>query len=250
MPSQICGRIVLLVFKAHHTFRKSFILPAMPIRSLLLLCVCLVNQSFAQTFHSSPAPLLVQELQFEQANECYIYFDNPGGDSLRLRWKLIESNLPAEWDADLCDYGWCYIGIPSSGLMSTVYDTIQPYLKLIVQPGTNPGTTWIWFRAFEDGNQANFEDVFFSLHTAGALGTNTPDTAVLLTYPNPANETLYLQNASQHSTLARIFHANGQVRWQGEIPPQSVQTILVNNWPSGFYMLQNDSLRQPLLIQK
>jgi hypothetical protein len=250
MLSQISGLILHAGIQAHHTFRKSLILLAMPIRSLLILCVCFANQLFAQTFNSTPAPLLVQELQFEQANECYIYFDNPGGDSLRLRWRLIESNLPAEWDADLCDYGWCYIGIPSSGLMSTVYDTIQPYLKLIVQPGTNPGTTWIWFRAFEDGNQANFEDVFFSLHTAGTLRTNTPETAVLLAYPNPANETLHLQNTSQHNTLARIFNANGQVRWQGEIPPQSMQTIPVNDWPSGFYMLQNGSLRQPLLLQK
>lgn len=60
--------------QALHTFRKSFILPAMPIRSFLILCVCFANQLFAQTFHASPAPLLVQELQFEQANECYIYF--------------------------------------------------------------------------------------------------------------------------------------------------------------------------------
>ena len=236
--------------QALHTFRKSFTFPAMPIRSFLILCVCFANQLFAQTFHASPAPLLVQELQFEQANECYIYFDNPSGDSLRLRWRLIESNLPAEWDADLCDYGGCYIGIPSSGLMNTVYDTIQPYLKLIVQPGTSPGSTWIWFRAYEAGNQANFEDVFFSLHTMGTLGTNTPVTAVLQAYPNPANETLHLHNASQNSTPARIFNANGQVLWQGDIPPQSAHTILVNNWPSGFYMLQNESLRQPLLIQK
>ena len=96
----------------------------MTLRILLLLCTCLTNNLLAQTFSAAPDPLFQKEIQFNQANECYIYFDNPSGDSLRLRWRLVESNLPEAWDADLCDYGSCYIGIPPNGLMSTVHDTI------------------------------------------------------------------------------------------------------------------------------
>ena len=121
-----------------------------------------INLVLGQTFMADPEAVLTKELQFNLANECYIYFTNPSGDTLHLRWRMIESNLPDSWVADLCDYGTCYSGIPSNGLMSPVYDTIQPYLKLIVQPGENAGACWIWFRAYENGNQTNYADVFLT----------------------------------------------------------------------------------------
>ncbi len=215
-----------------------------------LLVVCLANPLFSQTFMPLPNAVLLKEVQFDQANECYIYFNNPGGDSLRLRWRLIESNLPQAWDADLCDYGLCYIGIPSNGLMSAVYDTIQPYLKLIVQPGNTPGATWIWFRVNEEGNQSNFVDVFFSLHTPGTLSTSTQNEPGLQAFPNPVNEQLFLQNLQSGSILSRITNTDGRLVWQGMIPANNQQQVMVNDWPAGVYFLQHGNRVQKILIQK
>lgn len=222
----------------------------MPLRFLTLLCFCWANQLFAQTFSAVPGPLLTQELQFEQANECYIYFDNPSGNTLQLHWRLLESNLPAAWDADLCDYGLCYIGIPSNGLMSPVYDTIQPYLKLIVQPGTNPGATWIWFRVYEEGHEDNFVDVFYNLHTPGTLTTSESQRPKLKVYPNPAQEVLVLENNHPDMQIASIRDLAGQPIWQGKLESESTQTISVANWPNGMYLVQNGSQTQKILIQK
>jgi len=208
-------------------------------RCLILLCICLGNNLLAQTFHAVPGPLLQKEIQFNQANECYIYFDNPSGDSLQLHWRLIESNLPEDWDADLCDYGLCYIGIPSNGLMSTVYDTIQPYLKLIVQPENAPGATWIWFRVYEEGNEDNFVDVFFSLHTPGTLSTYTQDKTMLRVYPNPASNFIFLENNQSTISLSGVFNTNGQWMWQGAIPAFGRERMEVGEWPDGVYFLQS-----------
>ena len=217
---------------------------------LLFLSVCLAKLLSAQTFNASPGPLLQQEIQFNQANECYIYFDNPSGDSLQLHWRLVESNLPDAWDADLCDYGLCYIGIPSNGLMSTVYDTIRPYLKLILQPGDAPGATWIWFRVYEEGNQDNFVDVFFSLYTPGTLGADSPLESTLVAYPNPASQYLFLENNQSARVIFRVSNVQGQLVWQGSVSAFSQEKVEVGDWPDGFYFLQNGSRIQKIVVQK
>ncbi len=217
---------------------------------LFVFWVCLASVVSAQTFFATPDALLVKEVQFEQANECYIYFENPSGDSLQLHWRLVESNLPEAWDADLCDYGLCYIGIPSNGLMSTVYDTIQPYLKLIVQPGNVPGATWIWFRVYEEGNQDNFVDVFYSLHTPGTLSTFTQPESALQAYPNPTSGQLFLDNKQSSPQRSRIANTNGQLMWQGMIPASSVEQIGVGEWPNGLYFLQTENRTQKIVVNK
>lgn len=215
----------------------------------LILFVCLSNTLFAQTFHAVPAALLEKELQFDQANECFIYFENPGGDSLQLHWRLIQSNLPPDWDADLCDYGLCYIGIPAHGLMSPIYDTIQAYLKLIVQPGSTPGTTWIWFRVYEEGHPDHFQDVFYSLHTPGALHTLSPEELSIRVFPNPAREQLVLENQRSYPVSTSLYHAGGQLMWTGNIPAFHQKVLQVAEWPSGLYFLKSNHHLQKIKIE-
>lgn len=222
----------------------------MPVRCLLFLCICLANTLFAQTFNATPGPLLEKEVEFDQANECYIHFNNPGGDSLRLHWRVLESSIPAGWDADICDYGFCYFGIPSNGLMSPVADTIQPYLKLIVQPGAVPGAAWLWFRVYEEGNPENFNDVFFSLFTPGTSATHTADEPVLKVYPNPASDFLFLENKQSAAVTARLTNSNGQVLRQENIPEFSKKQISLSDLPPGPYFLQNGNKTQTILLHK
>ena len=214
----------------------------------LFVGLLLAKTAFAQTFNASPSALCSKEVAFEQANECFIYFDNPSGDTLQLHWRLIDSNAPVSWDIDLCDYGSCYIGIPSNGLMNPVQDTIRPYIKLIVQPDTNPGAAWIWFRVYEEGNQGNFVDVFYSLFTPGTLASNSPEQEPLLAFPNPANEVLTLHNPQENFASAIVRDLNGKVIWQGSLPPKTNQTLSTAYWPAGFYLLQHGNQSQKLIV--
>lgn len=203
---------------------------------------------WGQTFFASPETVLHQEVQFEMANECYIYFDNPSGNPLQLHWRLVESNLPELWDVDLCDYGTCYIGIPSNGLMNPIQDTIQAYLKLIVQPGTEPGATWIWFRVYEEGNDANYQDVFYSLFTPGTLGAATPQNQTITAYPNPAKAWITLENKQALKLPASIRNARGQTFWSGELEANSSQSIQIQHWPPGFYMILSGNRSQKIIV--
>ncbi len=213
----------------------------------LLFCA---NTVFAQTFQPIPDPVLETEVAFEQANECYIFFDNPSGDTLQLRWRQIEVNAPEGWTIDLCDYGLCYVGIPANGTMNPVYDTIQPYLKLIVQPGTTAGAAWLWFRVFEKDHDTNYTDVFFSLFTPGTTNANEPSKAPLLVYPNPASEYLYIENQEDKSHLARLLNSDGRLVWVQTVQPKGFAMVDVMAYSEGFYFLQYGQQFHKILIQK
>jgi hypothetical protein len=203
----------------------------------------------AQTFFPVGPPLLTQEVVFEQANECYIYFDNPSGDSIRLVWRRIETSIPSGWDIDLCDYGACYIGIPDNAVMNHVYDSIQPYIKLVVQPDTVPGSAWLWFRVQELDNASNFQDVYFNLHTSGTTSVLQAYTGVITAYPNPVADVLYLQNKSADPQGYFLFSSSGQLVSEGSIPAAGQSEVHVSAIPSGSYYLQTAGQTKQILIQ-
>lgn len=204
---------------------------------LLLFCCCALPVG-AQSFQATPAPLLSQVVKLEQANECYLFFENTGNDSIQLRWKRLETSFSPEWTVDLCDFGLCYVGIPASGTMSPSSQTEQPYLKLIVQPGSTPGAAWFWFRVWETDNPAAFEDVYFSLYSPGITGLYNIDPAQeIRVFPNPVSTQLNLENQSGKATTARIFDGRGRLVWAGDLPGLQGTQIDCSNWSSGPHFL-------------
>ena len=217
---------------------------------LMLLLFCRLPAASGQSFVANPGPLLQQAVQPELANECYIFFDNPSGDSLQLRWKSVETSAPTGWTIDLCDYGACYTGIPASGLMNTATGNTQAYLKLIVQPGNTPGDAWLWFRVWEEGQTANFQDVFFSLYTPGTTSATAPGSSYLRVSPNPATDFLLLQNDGTQALPAQLTDVLGRRRWSAILLPQQQVQIAVDTWPAGAYFLQTPGRTQRLLLTR
>lgn len=218
---------------------------------LAMLCMCTLGQVFAQTFQPQPSTLLVSEVAFEQANECTIFFDNPSGNLLQLRWRSGEVSKPDGWDIDLCDYGLCYSGIPTGGTMNPIWGSTQAYLKLIVQPDTVAGAGWLWFRALEVGNDSNYVDVYFSLHTPGTSSVKVPDNApaALRVFPNPAHDVLFLENNfSQTISRTRILSAEGTAQWEGIISVGQRVSVATTHWPRGVYFVQTSGSVQKVVL--
>lgn len=206
---------------------------------------------FAQSFQPQPNPLLVSEVAFEQATECTIFFDNPSGNLLQLRWRSGEVSMPEGWNVDLCDYGLCYAGVPASGTMNPIWGSTQAYLKLIVQPDTVAGAGWLWFRVSEVGNDSNYVDVYFSLHTPGTSGTAAPSQiSGLHIFPNPASDAVFLENVFDPKNLAaRIVNTSGQVLWEGEIPARHTIQVNTSGWLRGVYFVQANKAVQKVVLR-
>ena len=207
---------------------------------LLLQVLCLFSTTLgAQSFHPTPAPLHTEEVAFNLANECYLHFQNPSGDSLLLRWRRLEVGMPEGWTVDLCDYGTCYIGIPPNGIMNIVYDTTQPYLKLVVQPGNHAGAAWFWFRVFELDNESNFQDVYFSLHTPGTTAIpESPAQTPVRFYPNPVRDVLHIDHRQPFEAPARLLDMQGRPLWEGLLPANGTTAVPTQTLPKGVYCLQ------------
>jgi len=209
----------------------------MKIPAFILLLLLAAKTGFTQSFFPVPGPVLEKEVAFNQANECYLFFNNPSGDSLQLRWRSLSADMPDGWAADLCDYGLCYVGIPPNGTMNVVFDTIQPYLKLIVQPGATPGSAWFWFRVFEKDNEDNYADVYFSLFTPGTTGAPEPGEVSLNVFPNPVSELLSVENKGTSEKQARLLDTAGRLVWKQSLPPGGRNTIETGMLPEGAYFL-------------
>jgi len=249
----------LLKWPERRTLYRQFkiLLVLIAVRRILCsitLTTCLsASAVLGQTFQPLTTTL-VQEVAFNQANECYIYFDNPSGDTLRLKWRQLEISMPEGWDIDLCDYGTCYIGIPPNGNMNTVFDTIRPYLKLIVQPGAIPGAipgaAWCWFRVQEVDDSANFADVYFSLFTPGTTASQSPNQSPWRVYPNPAREQLIIDNPTFKTLPGRLFDATGHLVWQDTIDSHSQTHIPLTDRPAGMYFLQLENQSRRVVVEK
>ena len=223
----------------------------MKIPAFILLLLLAAKTGFTQSFFPVPGPVLEKEVAFNQANECYIFFDNPSGDSLQLRWRSLSADMPDGWAADLCDYGLCYVGIPPNGTMNPVFDTVQPYLKLIVQPGAAPGSAWFWFRVFEKDNEGNYADVYFSLFTPGTTSIYGPEQVSLEVFPNPVSDLLFVENKGTREKRARLLDMTGRPVWEQSVAPGSRNAIETAMLPEGAYFLQAhlEKIRK-ILVQK
>ncbi|MBK8557273.1 MAG: T9SS type A sorting domain-containing protein [Lewinellaceae bacterium] len=221
-----------------------------PIRLVLgvLLVFLFANGVKCQTFFPLPQALLEQEVYPDLANECFIYLENPGGDTLKLRWRFMEGNIPEGWDSDMCDYGACYIGIPTNSGMNPVYDSIQGYLKLIVQPGSVSGAAWLWFRVHEENNNSNFQDVYFSLHTPGVSAVLEPKKSAIAIWPNPASSWCAVRNNSPYDSPVQLFSADGQLVAQRLLSAFGTEVISLENMNAGLYWLRSNGVSRQFII--
>lgn len=202
----------------------------------------------AQNFEPVGGALLVQEVQPELANECYIYFDDFSEDTLHLQWQLEEVSTPEEWDIDLCDYGVCYTGIPPAETMLPAPGWEQPYLKLVVQPGLVSGSAWLWFRVFPAGQPDLYRDVYFSLYTSGVTTVQEPGNSQFISiFPNPAADFFIVKRDNDLQTPARLLDVSGKSVWAGMLNSAQTQ-IFLPDLNAGIYFFETAQIRKTVII--
>lgn len=174
---------------------------------LLLISIGLIAQSIVPV----PSAAVVENVEFNLANEVYIYFENPGPDSMRLRWKRLEYNKPESWTVDLCDYGYCYIGVPTTGTMNPIADPEMPYLKLIVQPGQTAGSAIYKFRVYLLPEESTYVDVTFTL-MSDVSNFSSPEFHIhpIKIYPNPVKYQLFIEWDQKSSDNITMYDFEGR----------------------------------------
>ena len=202
------------------------------IRNLLLLA----SLAFAA---SATAQFSVETTDYEGTvpltsfTDHNVYIYNEFGDSLMLGWKFINNTCPAGWTYSLCDFGFCYDGIPNSGIMQPVPDGANAFLKLSVWANEIEGAGGITFWVHEIDTPEDYQQITFWFNMT-PLGIQT-EVWVEEIYPNPAAQTLNLTFDAR--TSVRILALDGTLLSDaGTLPVSS--SLDVSFLPNGVYLLQ------------
>lgn len=163
-----------------------------------------------------------------------VYITNELTDSLYLGWKMVENTCPEEWTYVLCDYGFCYDGLPPSGTMQPVPEGENAFLKLSVFANGVEGSGYIRFWVYESDNQADYQVITFWLNMP--VGLDDIEQQAIQIWPNPASETVQCTLLEESNLSIRSM--NGQlVKSLGHAFP-GTQTIDIADLPEGMYLLE------------
>lgn len=92
---------------------------------MILVSVMLVSGVSGQSFSFDPSADYEKSVSSTGYSSHILFMENLSGGELVLGWEMLSADLPPAWQADLCDYISCYIGIPEDGVMMAISDTTR-----------------------------------------------------------------------------------------------------------------------------
>jgi hypothetical protein len=221
----------------------------------LLIILSALPAIQAQHFSFQPDRLHEATASAIEYSNHIIFIENLTGGELILGWEKISVDFPGAWDADLCDYVGCYLGIPDNGTMSPIYDTIQGFLKLTINPNNTPGTGIAVFRVFDNKHPEVTDTCTFIIHATELTSMAERDSKdILRVYPIPADDYLFAGHSLNKSVTLTIYDAQGRTWHKDPSVGQRDSKINLRNYPAGLYLVvlsSNEEIieRKKILIQ-
>ena len=181
--------------------------------------------SFGQSFIFNPTDSYEATINLESYTNHKVFMTNLTGEELILGWKLLAKDIPNEWEALLCDFGGCYTGVPDSGMMSAISDTVQGYLRLTINPFDHVGTGTAVFKVYDNKHPLDADTLSFTIHAMDLTGISENGKAISINvYPNPAyevvnysykkdlqNQEVFMINQSGKIVLRQRARQNGSI---------------------------------------
>lgn len=204
----------------------------------LLIATALFNTfAFAQSFVITPTDNYEASIELFTYTNHQVFMINQTGDELTLGWETIYNDMPEGWEITLCDFGGCHTGIPESGTMFPIFDTISAYLRLTINPYDIIATGTATFKVFDNKYPELFEIVTFTIHSGNVTGIKPIVSESFFTaFPNPAIDELIISNAGLTNATISLVNTQGQVVMQSEISSQK-QVFNVNEFEKGLYVI-------------
>lgn len=186
---------------------------------LLALFGPLVASAQAPTWWVAPDTALVLELPLDStiAVAQIDFGDAAAADSVVWAWKRVEWDLPAGWQADLCDPTVCHTGVPTSAVQLPLAPDTPSFLKFLISsrgiPGEGGGTFWV----FPEGQIQHHLTLHFTFSSGP---TAVPEAAApeAVLYPNPTSGAVHWRGEVPASGAWHVLAASGTVVQSGRFP--------------------------------
>ncbi|GAB4313947.1 MAG: hypothetical protein Kow00127_05120 [Bacteroidales bacterium] len=169
------------------------------------------NVAQSQHFIFEPGAVYEKTVPATGYSTHIVYMKNLTGGELILGWERLEFDFPEEWQADLCDYVSCYMGIPESGTMYPLTDTIRGYLKITINPNGFAGTGFVSFKVFDNKHPEVADTVSFTIHTVVQTLAASQEEVSFSAGPVPAGTWMNIHTGSSLPVTVQITSPEGEI---------------------------------------
>ncbi len=205
----------------------------------------------AQSYTFSPSNKYVETLDINCGyTDFQVDIVNHKSTKLSMTWYLDTNTFLKAWDYSLCDFGNCFVGIPSGHQMDSISIGSSGFLKLNFSPQGIAGKGEVRMIIYETSNPSVKDTILFSFNVAKLAGIKEIANAPFCIYPNPANTSVNL--TFDPNKIAQIYIYSLEGKEAMKLQPNMSGIIDVSTLAAGTYIVsiidkQNHSYRNTLI---
>ncbi len=203
----------------------------------ILLFVFLVPTfTFAQIFTFSPSSEYEMNVDTANFTVHQVNIINETNSELALSWRIVEYDVPEEWEVVLCDNGICYDSFPNSNAFIPISNDERAFIKWTVHPHGSAKSATMKMRIFESDTPSDFEILTFTFnpilisHIAPRFPSSQPKI-----FPNPARDILHINTEIELGTYFQIYAITGHLLFETKNT-----AIDISNLNEGLYILKTN----------
>lgn len=203
-----------------------------------LLITSLFLSVQAQNFYFEPSDNIEKTIVINDISDLNIdIMRSENVDTLLLKYELISSTLPDSWYQGYCDNHGCWGSLPESGTMSPMYEDLNSYIRLSINPNGIEGSGTVEYYVFEDGHYEDGLHMTFTAHTPGFVGITQIEGLQLKYFPNPVIDRLHLE-AKEAIQEIKVYELTGKLVFTASKIETSNFEINMEDWNSGIYLME------------
>lgn len=218
---------------------------------LILICATAFSiWASAQTLSFEPNDTIIIDMQYDQFVKTGPFIYNLTSDSLDIHWDRISNTLPSGWDYSLCDFGTCYVGIPTKGDMKKMSTTDSAFMKLNISPMSIAGTGSVTFRLEAPTGSGQFDTVTFIVNAMYPLTVAEKNSSANFSIsPNPASDFIAIDFSNNTNEKSKIIITNilGETVKEENLLNEKKNILSTTHLQEGIYFLslqQNEQVTE------
>ncbi|MCY7411281.1 MAG: T9SS type A sorting domain-containing protein [Chitinophagales bacterium] len=207
------------------------------------------NFLYAQNYTLSPGDSIVANAQMEELTVFNILQNNNSIDSLFLEWEKISADVPAYWEASICDNNYCYTELKESGTMLPVVESEYGFLSIHLIPQTLSGTATIRYAVWETNKPLAADTLTWIITSelTGIENENSIHNQVWL-----SGRQLIIESGSSSNQILKLIDVQGRLLFEKQLSGTN-STIDLNHLPQGIFVVslwgENSQLIQKIFLK-
>jgi hypothetical protein len=139
-------------------------------RILIVVVITTVNISYAQSYYHSPNDTIIAVAPFDDVSVFNIIQVHTVADTIRFKWQKQSVDLPATWEATLCDYAHCYTTLEDTGTTDPIVYGGDGIMSLHINPNLEAGTGIIRYSIYATNSPLQIDTLTWIISATAPSG--------------------------------------------------------------------------------